>query len=105
MLGPAEKNVGSVAAQLAVLAEGLPGLQQTAGQNRLRAGDAQQTAAAASEEANGVQQVLWPCTMLPSAFSILMPFAEDLFLLSVPPEAEQMPVSIFVSTLCICILT
>lgn len=56
VLGPAEKNVGSVAAQLAVLAEGLPGLQQTAGQNRLRAGDAQQTAAAASEEANGVQQ-------------------------------------------------
>uniref|UniRef100_A0A8C9EGX9 Laminin subunit beta 3 n=1 Tax=Pavo cristatus TaxID=9049 RepID=A0A8C9EGX9_PAVCR len=56
VLGPAEKNVGSVAAQLAVLAEGLPGLQQTAGQNRLRAGDAQQTAAAASEEANGAQQ-------------------------------------------------
>ncbi|NXJ11488.1 LAMB3 protein, partial [Odontophorus gujanensis] len=56
VLGPAEKNVGSVAAQLAVLAEGLPRLQQTAGQNRLRAGDAQQTAAAASEEANGAQQ-------------------------------------------------
>lgn len=57
MLGPAEKNVGSVASQLAVLAERLPGLQQTAGQNRLRAGDAQQAAAAASEEANGAQQV------------------------------------------------
>uniref|UniRef100_A0A8C3LTW5 Laminin subunit beta 3 n=1 Tax=Chrysolophus pictus TaxID=9089 RepID=A0A8C3LTW5_CHRPC len=56
VLGPAEKNVGSVAAQLAVLAEGLPGLQQTAGQNRLRANDAQQTAAAASEEASRAQQ-------------------------------------------------
>ncbi|NXI74677.1 LAMB3 protein, partial [Anseranas semipalmata] len=56
VLGPAEKNVRSVAGQLAGLTEGLTRLQQAAGQNRLRASDAQRAAAAAGEEASGAQQ-------------------------------------------------
>ncbi|XP_040472736.1 laminin subunit beta-3 isoform X2 [Falco naumanni] len=56
VLGPAEKNVKSMASQLDVLMERLSQLQRGADQNRLRATDAQQTAGAAGEQARGAQQ-------------------------------------------------
>ncbi|XP_035202771.1 laminin subunit beta-3 isoform X3 [Oxyura jamaicensis] len=56
VLGPAERNAQAVAEQLAALREGLRQLQQAAGQNRLRASDAQRAAAAAGEKAGSAQQ-------------------------------------------------
>eukprot|EP00075_Anas_platyrhynchos_P011296 XP_027300549.1 laminin subunit beta-3 isoform X3 [Anas platyrhynchos] len=58
VLGPAERNAQAVAEELAALREGLRQLQQAAGQNRLRASDAQQVAAAAGEKAGRAQQSL-----------------------------------------------
>ncbi|NXL56178.1 LAMB3 protein, partial [Chordeiles acutipennis] len=56
VLGPAEKNVKSIAGQLDGLMERLLGLQGRADQNRLRVTDAQQTAGTAGEEARSAQQ-------------------------------------------------
>uniref|UniRef100_A0A8B9PYM3 Laminin subunit beta 3 n=1 Tax=Apteryx owenii TaxID=8824 RepID=A0A8B9PYM3_APTOW len=56
VLGPAENNVKSIAGQLDGLAERLTQLQHKADQNRLRATDAQQTAAKAGEQARSAQQ-------------------------------------------------
>lgn len=57
VLGPAEKNVKSIASQLDGLTERLSQLQHGADQNRLRATDAQQTAEQAGEQARSAQQV------------------------------------------------
>ncbi|NXW65110.1 LAMB3 protein, partial [Eurystomus gularis] len=56
VLGPAEKNVQSIAGQLDGLMEKLSQLQRGADQNRLRATDARQTAEEAAEQARSVQQ-------------------------------------------------
>ncbi|KAM6295093.1 laminin subunit beta-3 [Aegotheles albertisi] len=56
VLGPAEKNVQSIAGQLDGLAERLLKLQRGADQNRLRATDARQTASEAGEQARSAQQ-------------------------------------------------
>ncbi|KAM6108146.1 laminin subunit beta-3 [Pterocles gutturalis] len=56
VLGPAEKNVQSIAGQLDGLMERLSQLQRGADQNRLRATDARQTAGQAGEEAGNAQQ-------------------------------------------------
>ncbi|XP_075377879.1 laminin subunit beta-3 isoform X5 [Mycteria americana] len=56
VLGPAEKNVKSIAGQLDGLMERLSQLQRGANQNRLRATDAQQTAGEAGEQARSAQQ-------------------------------------------------
>ncbi|NXO50214.1 LAMB3 protein, partial [Aramus guarauna] len=57
VLGPAEKNVRSIAGQLDGLMEMLSQLQRGVDQNRLRATDARQTAEEAGEQARSVQQV------------------------------------------------
>uniref|UniRef100_A0A8C3KXC9 Laminin subunit beta 3 n=1 Tax=Calidris pygmaea TaxID=425635 RepID=A0A8C3KXC9_9CHAR len=56
VLGPAEKNVKSVAEQLEGLMEGLSRLQGSVDQNRLRATDARETAGQAGEQARSAQQ-------------------------------------------------
>ncbi|XP_064894739.1 laminin subunit beta-3 isoform X4 [Columba livia] len=56
VLGPAEKNVKSIAGQLDGLMERLPQLQRGADQNRLRATDMEQTAEQAGEQARSAQQ-------------------------------------------------
>ncbi|KFO94390.1 Laminin subunit beta-3, partial [Buceros rhinoceros silvestris] len=56
VLGPAEKNVQSVAGQLDGLMERLSQLQRSADQNRLRATDTRQTAEKAGEQARSAQQ-------------------------------------------------
>ncbi|NWS77066.1 LAMB3 protein, partial [Crotophaga sulcirostris] len=56
VLGPAEKNVKSIAGQLDGLVERLSQLQRGADQNRLRATDARQTAEEAGEQARSAQQ-------------------------------------------------
>ncbi|NXD77656.1 LAMB3 protein, partial [Halcyon senegalensis] len=56
VLGPAEKNVGSIADQLARLMARVLELQRGADQNRLRATDARQTAEEAAEQARSAQQ-------------------------------------------------
>ncbi|NWW55320.1 LAMB3 protein, partial [Pedionomus torquatus] len=56
VLGPAEKNVKSVAEQLEGLMEGLSRLQRDVNQNRLRGTDARDTAGQAGEQARSAQQ-------------------------------------------------
>ncbi|XP_009330262.1 PREDICTED: laminin subunit beta-3 [Pygoscelis adeliae] len=56
VLGPAEKNVKSLAGQLDGLMERLSQLQRGADQNHLRATDAQQMAGEAGEQARSAQQ-------------------------------------------------
>ncbi|XP_069732170.1 laminin subunit beta-3 isoform X3 [Phaenicophaeus curvirostris] len=56
VLGPAEKNVKSIAGQLDGLMERLSQLQRSTDQNRLRASDARQTAEEAGEQARSTQQ-------------------------------------------------
>ncbi|NXJ67160.1 LAMB3 protein, partial [Rostratula benghalensis] len=56
VLGPAEKNVRSVAEQLEGLMEGLSRLQRDVNQNRLWATDARETARQAGEQARSTQQ-------------------------------------------------
>ncbi|NXH50568.1 LAMB3 protein, partial [Dicaeum eximium] len=56
VLGPAERNVGAVGAGLAGLAGRLSQLQHSTEQNRLRAGDARDTAGTAAQRASGAQQ-------------------------------------------------
>ncbi|NXH74583.1 LAMB3 protein, partial [Hydrobates tethys] len=56
VLGPAEKNVKSIAGQLDGLTETLSRLQRGTAQNRLRATDARQTAGGAGEQAGSAQQ-------------------------------------------------
>ncbi|XP_054660088.1 laminin subunit beta-3 isoform X2 [Grus americana] len=56
VLGPAEKNVKSIAGQLDGLTERLSQLQRGVDQNRLRATDARQTAGEAGEQARSAQQ-------------------------------------------------
>ncbi|CAM9844248.1 unnamed protein product [Bubo scandiacus] len=56
VLGPAEKNVKAIAAQLDGLMERLSQLQHEAEQSRLRATDAQRTAGEAGEQARSAQQ-------------------------------------------------
>ncbi|NXG63298.1 LAMB3 protein, partial [Hemiprocne comata] len=56
VLGPAEKNVQAMAAQLEGLGERLSALQGSAAQNRLRAGEAGQTGGEAAQRARSTQQ-------------------------------------------------
>ncbi|NXE92810.1 LAMB3 protein, partial [Menura novaehollandiae] len=56
VLGPAEKNVEAIGAQLAGLAGRLSQLQRGADQNLLRAGDTRDTARTAGEQARSAQQ-------------------------------------------------
>ncbi|NWI84790.1 LAMB3 protein, partial [Pitta sordida] len=56
VLGPAEKNVAAIGAQLDGLAEQLQQLQHKADQNRLRATDTQHMAGTAGEQARNAQQ-------------------------------------------------
>ncbi|XP_056367162.1 laminin subunit beta-3 isoform X2 [Oenanthe melanoleuca] len=56
VLGPAEKNVVAMGAGLAGLAERLLQLQRGTEQNRLRAGDTQDTAGTAAQRASSAQQ-------------------------------------------------
>ncbi|NXM84729.1 LAMB3 protein, partial [Oenanthe oenanthe] len=56
VLGPAEKNVVAMGAGLAGLAERLSQLQRGTEQNRLRAGDTQDTAGTAAQRASSAQQ-------------------------------------------------
>ncbi|NXX54353.1 LAMB3 protein, partial [Scopus umbretta] len=56
VLGPAEKNVKSIAGQLDGLMERLSQLRRGVDQNRLRATDTQQTASEAGEQARSAQQ-------------------------------------------------
>ncbi|NXP24291.1 LAMB3 protein, partial [Scytalopus superciliaris] len=56
VLGPAEKNVAAMGAQLDGLAGRLQRLQRGADQNRLRATDTQHTAQTAAEQARSAQQ-------------------------------------------------
>ncbi|NXD00793.1 LAMB3 protein, partial [Certhia familiaris] len=58
VLGPAEKNVVAMGSGLAGLAERLSQLQHGAAQNRLRAGDMQDTAGTAAQRASSAQQAL-----------------------------------------------
>ncbi|KAM6399042.1 laminin subunit beta-3 [Rhynochetos jubatus] len=58
VLGPAEKNVKSIADQLDKLMQGLPQLQHDMDQNRLRATDTQQTAREADKQARSAWQAL-----------------------------------------------
>ncbi|KFO76794.1 Laminin subunit beta-3, partial [Cuculus canorus] len=56
VLGPAEKNVKSIAGQLDGLVERLSQLQRSTDQNRLRVTDTRQTAEEAAEQARSAQQ-------------------------------------------------